>query len=54
MPTELIFPGDGVDSGDVVDTLVEVHADEGVRGDHKVSPTEIPVTLFRFIYYFHA
>ncbi len=53
MPAQLIFAGNGVYSGDVVDGLVEVHAYECMGCDCEVSPANIPVTLFRLIYYFH-
>ena len=54
MPSKLIFSGNGVYSGYIVDALVKMHADEGVRGDHKIGPTNVPVTLFWFVNYFHA
>lgn len=54
MPSEFIFSGNGVYPGDVVDALVEMHANEGVWGDCKVGPADVPVTLFRFVDYFHA
>ena len=41
--SKLIFAGDGVNAGEVVDGLVKMHAYEGGRGDGVVSPAEIPV-----------
>ena len=54
VPAELILASDGVDAWDVVDALVEVHADEGVGCDLQVGPAEIPVALLRFFDGLHA
>ncbi len=31
--SQLIFPGNGVNSRNIVDTLVKMHANEGMRGN---------------------
>ena len=42
---QLIFSGDGVNAGDVVDSLMKMHPDESLGGDGVVSPAKIPVSL---------
>jgi hypothetical protein len=53
VPSEFVFAGDGVDAGDVVDALMKVHANEGVRRDQQVGPAKVPVALFCLLGHFH-
>ena len=54
MSSELIFAGDGVDAGDVVDALMKVHSNEGVGRDQQVGPAKVPVTLLWLIRHLHS
>ncbi len=52
--SELIFSSDSVYARYVVNSLMEMHANECLWGDRIISPTDIPICLFWLIDYFHA
>lgn len=47
--SQFIFSGDGMNTCDVIDSLMKMHPDEGLGGDGMVSPAKIPVSLFGLI-----
>ena len=46
---QFVFPCNSVDSSDIVDGLMKMHSDESLRSNRMVSPTQIPISLFRLV-----
>ena len=51
---QLILPRDSLNAGKVVDSLMEVHPNEGVGSNRMISPTQIPISFLRLVNNFEA